>query len=620
MGETFELCLPVMEDGVKNVCPVECKKNQEHCMSVNYDVKGKYLNHTEKCITKGGKCPCGSNSIQCKEPDGSGLKYCEPKWDEFENKMFQCPISCKATETFCSVPAFSGTGEYTNSNEYCAANGTKCDCKKGQGAKSCTFEGGFVDCIPASEYCPVACSGAKPVQCPSKDNYKKDGTYVGSTPPAKGQECAAKISDCKCGTASKMCTDPVDGGSWCEATAQGCPLNCNATEKMCTLSNFDKNGSLISGSDKCVPLKDSKGKDSVCPCGTNSVKCSIGGQTTCLPSAFAKESCPCKANEQACYLQDYDKSGKAGAMRTVCAAQGASCPCGKNANSCADAQDEKAKICVPKFGKAAGACPKPCGPTAEAAGNATCVKNNLDKKGNPTGEEVSCVQKGKCAAGRGQKKCPSGATISSSFTCKNIYGVDLKKTGGRRLAAVKVSASRQTSSLSFTLNNLKGTSKDAAAVKVKLDSILQLQGELKSTFSMVKSGTQASMLYKISNLGTSAVAPSKVADKLRGYLNSGNKDVKTALATLGTVVLGKKGCCSLSSDVKAVVDKTTTKAQKKVIAEQKKTTTKAPVQKTTTKAPVTNTKKAGLASTSSAMQSAWLAVPCIAALVSVFCF
>jgi len=265
----------------------------------------------------------------------------------------------------------------------------------------------------------------------------------------------------------------------------------------------------------------------------------------------------------------------------------------------------------------------------EAVGNATCVKSHLNKKGEPTGEEVGCVKKGSCTPGRGQKTCPSGATISSSFTCKNIYGVKtITKTGGntsggRLLSAVKVSSSRQTSSLSFTLTDLKGTSKDAAAVKVKLDSILQLQAALKSTFSMVKSGTQASMLYKITNLGTSTVAPSKVAGMLRGYLNSGNKDVKTALASLGTVKLGKKGCCSLSSSVKAVVDKSKSlavnKKEKKAADVAKAKAQKGTIASTST-APATVTKKVAIASTSSAVKSAWLAVPCIAALVGVFCF
>lgn len=122
------------------------------------------------------------------------------------------------------------------------------------------------------------------------------------------------------------------------------------------------------------------------------------------------------------------------------------------------------------------------------------------------------------------------------------------------------------------------------------------------------------MLYKITNLGTSTVAPSKVADMLRGYLNSGNKDVKTALASLGTVKLGKKGCCSLSSDVKAVVDKGKSLAQNK---KEKKANDIAKANAKTTMAPA---KKATIASTSSAVKSAWLAVPCIAALVGVFCF
>jgi len=118
----------------------------------------------------------------------------------------------------------------------------------------------------------------------------------------------------------------------------------------------------------------------------------------------------------------------------------------------------------------------------------------------------------------------------------------------------KVAAgSRQTAGISFTLQDLKGG--DVANVKVKLDSTMMLQSELKSTLSMVKSGSVASMMYKVTNLGTSKVAPSVVTDKLRGYLNSGHSGTKTVLSVLGTVKLGPKGCCSLTQKVNPIFDK-----------------------------------------------------------------
>jgi hypothetical protein len=166
------------------------------------------------------------------------------------------------------------------------------------------------------------------------------------------------------------------------------------------------------------------------------------------------------------------------------------------------------------------------------------------------------LPKGKCPPGRGQKKCPTGATIASKTACKDLYGVLNKKnqTKARRLLQNSV-ASKQTATITFTLKSLKGAAKDVPTAKANVDSVLQLQSELQTTLSMVVSGTEASMIYKVTNLGTSAVKPSQVTEKLRGFLNSGDSKVKTALAGLGTVKLGAKGCCVLSTNVKTVVDK-----------------------------------------------------------------
>jgi len=308
-----------------------------------------------------------------------------------------------------------------------------------------------------------------------------------------------------------MCTDPA-GGAWCEAEYWGCPKNCKDTEKVCTIVNYDVNGEALSYVDKCI------GVNATCPCGGNNTKCTIDGFSTCMPTSMAKDVCPCKSTEDTCYVQDFDTNAKAAdEVRTVCVPKGGSCPCGKNTKACSGE-------CMPKFGKEVKTCPMPCSPSEEAAGNVTCVKSHVNSKGEPTGEDVSCVLKGKCEPGRGQKKCPTGATISSAYSCKNIYAVASESTtdGARRLVQNKIATGKQqTATLTFTLKDVKSGTKDTAKVKVKLDSILQLQPELKTTLSMVASGTEASMRYKITNLGASKVTPLQVAEKLRGYLNSG---------------------------------------------------------------------------------------------------
>jgi len=94
-------------------------------------------------------------------------------------------------------------------------------------------------------------------------------------------------------------------------------------------------------------------------------------------------------------------------------------------------------------------------------------------------------------------------------------------------------------------------------VKVHLDSILQLQPELQSTLSMVVVDDEATMRYKITNLGASKVMPSTVASKLREFLNANKKDTANALAPIGTVKLGPSGCCTLSTGSKVIVEQTT---------------------------------------------------------------
>jgi hypothetical protein len=147
----------------------------------------------------------------------------------------------------------------------------------------------------------------------------------------------------------------------------------------------------------------------------------------------------------------------------------------------------------------------------------------------------------------------------------------------RRLVASASTFKKETASVRFILKDLTGNSKDATKVKIKLDSILQLQSELHSTLSMVKSGTEASMIYKIANLGTSKVSPSQVAKMLRSYIDSGAPDVKKALAVLGAVKMSKNGCCTLTTDSKDVVDKSDSAIAAKNAAASQQVTVSGPL-------------------------------------------
>jgi len=583
-NQSFEYCLPTVTDGVKNSCPVTCKKNQVTCQIQNFNRTGGMTDYTEMCTSRGGKCPCGFNSTKCTYRRAS---WCQPTWDVTTNTKSSCPVSCNSTQKKCYVPAYDGSQNYLKSVEYCETKGTACDCTKGSGSKTCTVTRGgrnYSDCIGPGDYCPVTCAGGQHV-CPQKDNYGKGGDWLSSAAPSTDEQCASSLGECKCGTNSQMCT--ARKTSWCQASAYPCPVICTSKEKMCTVTNYDVNGSVVSYKDQCMA------GNATCPCGANNAKCVIGGRAMCFPSSMKAAVCPCKVSQDVCYVDDFDLNGLFTGTRAACAAKGTACPCGKNTNSCSDTQDAKRKICLPKFSKEVSGCPTPCTPTAEKAGNATCIRKNLDSSGKPTSEEVTCVKKGSCEPGRGQKTCPTGATISSAYSCKDLYGLTVvaknstnttnASSGGRRLVQSSVSSGdKQTASVTFTLKDLKGTSKDAPTAKVKIDSILQLQSELQATLSMVVSGKEASMIYKITNLGISQVAPSQVAEKFRGFLNAGDPSTKSALAPLGTVKLGAKGCCTLSTDVKTVVDKTPTTTTTTTTTTTSTTTTSTTTTSTTT--------------------------------------
>jgi len=191
----------------------------------------------------------------------------------------------------------------------------------------------------------------------------------------------------------------------------------------------------------------------------------------------------------------------------------------------------------------------------ELAGNKTCTKVNVDSKGKVTSKVVTCEVS--CTPGRGQKACDTEAQILAGFTCKDIYKVlaPAPSGGGRRLAQIAI-GSKQTSTLSFTLQNLVSTSTDGLPIKVKLDSALQMQPCLSSKLTITIKGSgasaEASLQYKVSNVGSCKVQPQAVTDQLKDWLNQKNTQIKQILAVMGTVKLGSQGCCSTTSQSKTL--------------------------------------------------------------------
>jgi len=537
-----------MSDGIANPCPVSCSSTQQLCTVANYNTSGYMTGFTEVCQTKGVSCKCGDNTLRCGNAPNT---FCMPSWDTSTNARLTCPVYCKSLEKLCQIPAYETAGAFLRYDEYCEVSSAVCDCAKfGTGLKPCGT-GNFRECIPQADYCPVECASGQ-FLCPEKDNYKKDGTWLSSEPHAKGQECQAQQSDCVCGNGAKRCPGEVA----CQPAAQDCPLNCNASEKVCFISNYDAVGVIVGKQKKCSPAS------MECPCGKGSGKCAIDGISHCLPSKKAKSLCPCKPAEDVCYVQNYNKRGRKQKKQIKCTPKGKQCPCGTDAKACADEQDALAKICIPKFGEQ-NECPVPCTRRQEEQmGRTTCVKNHFNKKGKHTGTEVTCPE-GECKPGRGQKKCKSGAVIATAYSCKDLYGTAglgrrlsvLRRLIARRLAAI-TTGTKQSASLSFTLMSLTIDAESKTNdVKVALDSIFQLTAAHQSTLTQVMSEGEASMMYKVWNLGAVAVSPQAITQKVQSAIDAKQTDVKTALAPIGAVKYGGSGCCTLNIDVKTIVDK-----------------------------------------------------------------
>ena len=76
---------------------------------------------------------------------------------------------------------------------------------------------------------------------------KKDGSWVSSVPPAKGQECQNSFSDCACGAATKKCTDFITWQTWCRPIGLGdCPVKCTHAQQMCSVANYNDQSVMTS--------------------------------------------------------------------------------------------------------------------------------------------------------------------------------------------------------------------------------------------------------------------------------------------------------------------------------------------------------------------------------------
>eukprot|EP00928_Gymnodinium_smaydae_P086025 TRINITY_DN6981_c0_g1_i1.p1 TRINITY_DN6981_c0_g1~~TRINITY_DN6981_c0_g1_i1.p1 ORF type:complete len:847 (+),score=116.64 TRINITY_DN6981_c0_g1_i1:54-2543(+) len=309
---------------------VQCAATEMVCPTIGFDASGQPT-HGQACAAKpadgSGMCPqiCGTGAQLCGSPPAS---FCVPSAEGCP-KM---PQMCQGdTPQMCFITNFDDKGDMVSFEDKCVANGTACPC--GAKSKACT-EDGYSFCIPEALSCPIKCTEEQ------RECMQTSFTPTGELDLSAGMEitCVAKDAACSCGTNAILCseTNPEYGKfEWCEpktidGTANSCPVQCTADQKMCTELVFDDSGNVINFKDTCVAA------DASCPCGAQSNKCTDDLGEYCLPKSFG--SCPvmCTADQEYCFVDSYDSAGEWTGTQESCVATGGTCDCSKgtNAKSC----------------------------------------------------------------------------------------------------------------------------------------------------------------------------------------------------------------------------------------------------------------------------------------------
>eukprot|EP00933_Yihiella_yeosuensis_P013153 TRINITY_DN1231_c0_g1_i2.p1 TRINITY_DN1231_c0_g1~~TRINITY_DN1231_c0_g1_i2.p1 ORF type:complete len:1693 (+),score=314.93 TRINITY_DN1231_c0_g1_i2:75-5153(+) len=129
-----EQCLSAPDRKV--MCP--CKSTEIACDVEDYSITGTISGMSTLCITKGGKCPCGKNTLKCPDPNDANVDICIPKASK-DGKGGSCPMPCTAAQEkegnrTCRQMNLDPKGNYVSEAVSCLAEGA---CTPGANMKKC---------------------------------------------------------------------------------------------------------------------------------------------------------------------------------------------------------------------------------------------------------------------------------------------------------------------------------------------------------------------------------------------------------------------------------------------------------------------------------------------------
>jgi len=365
-------------------CPITCGTDEQDCWMTPYAADGYpdwNASYNQTCHPIDQACPCHPVHEET----------CSDNWGTWcQSKVYgSCPVTCGADEMICWITPYDDSGNVLYDamwNETCAPTSSGCPCNE-KWEKQCTSYG-YTFCEAKTNSCPVDCGEA--------------ATCYHSM---SGNQTCATDSGCVCEANEISCSNPDTGMTECYPTdwyPSGCPVICKMSEMYCSNVSFDATTGMMSWQDYCL---DGDSNNWMCPINCDpatSKKCGTPGSYDEHCVALS-ESCPlsCTAEQQYCWVDEYDAQGMWLSSSETCADMDADCPCGANAVQCEDPFYGGWKYCT----AAAWGCPIYCDPITEK----TCypvsfTEDGLQDWNAPVQESCQNITQ-PCGCGENAKMC-----------------------------------------------------------------------------------------------------------------------------------------------------------------------------------------------------------------------